>query len=126
MPVGKSKVNTPLTIVSYKPSIKNTIFSNFNNVPLILGIESKKNQSQSSLNLNIQNEQLKIEKFYASINSHLLSNEPIIFYDPLSKLCTPLCLNMIDNKSIYFDSNHLNNLGASLFVDDFIKILAHY
>lgn len=92
-------------------------------VPLMLGLENFYEKKQSRLILNINQEYLMNDNLYKTIKKIMHDNRSIKFYDPLSKLCNPYCVNSINNKSLYHDSNHLNNFGASLFIDDFTDLL---
>jgi hypothetical protein len=92
------------------------------NVPLMLALESKQSKTQQDLIINIDHEKIKLNDFYNIISSYG-DSELLNFYEPYEMLCSPVCKNSINNKSLYYDSNHLNSYGASLYVGDLTMLL---
>jgi hypothetical protein len=107
--------NIELTVIGAVPIYKK-------NVPLMLALQSKQNKLQKDLITDIDVDKIKLNNFYKIISKYKDKNL-LNFYEPQEILCNPLCINSINNKSLYSDSNHLNSYGASLFVDDFTKLL---
>ena len=47
------------------------------------------------------------------------NNKDFNFINPLEWICKPNCLTTIDGKSLYWDNNHLNQLG-SLYLEQYL------
>ncbi len=67
-----------------------------------------------STNLNSQIEFNSI--FYDFVNKN---KKKINFIDPLEWICNLECITLVNGKSIYFDTNHLNEKGSLYFKDNF-------
>lgn len=107
--------NIKLTIIGAVPIYKK-------NVPLMLALQSKQNKNQKDLIVDINAEIIKLNDYYRIIEKYKKS-KLINFYEPHEKLCSPFCINSLNNKSLYSDSNHLNTYGASLFIEDFTNLI---
>jgi peptidoglycan/LPS O-acetylase OafA/YrhL len=81
-----------------------------NNVPFTLAINTKQNNKTKKSTLKLQRE--FNSKFFELVDSY---DGDLKFIDPLSWICNPNCLIEKDNRSLYFDSNHLNELGSLYF-----------
>ncbi len=81
---------------------------------IALGKSANRNYIQSDLN-----EQIKINGAFPQLVKNFLLTEKFHYIDPLSWICNPECLTLLNNESIYFDSNHLNVMGAMSFKANF-------
>ena len=69
-----------------------------------------------STNLNSQIEFNSI--FYDFVNEN---KKKINFIDPLKWICNLECTTLVNGKSLYYDTNHLNEMG-SLYYKDYFNI----
>ena len=106
---------TKFTIEKIKSMKKNVILIGpvpiyKKNVPFTLAINEKQNNKTKKSTLKFQKELNR--NFFEFVNSY---EGDLKFIDPLSWICNQNCLIEKNNRSLYFDSNHLNELGSLYF-----------
>lgn len=61
---------------------------------------------------------------FPEIISNYSQVKNFFYLDPLKWMCNPECITTIKGESMYFDSNHLNVMGAKFYEDNFRKELS--
>ena len=90
------------------------------NVPLAHANSLILNKNFKSTNFDSQIE--FNSKFFDYVNKN---DEDFYFVNPLKWICKPSCITLLEGNPIYFDSNHLNELGSLNFKDQFALELAN-